>query len=31
MKVKESHAILKLNGAYQLLVYGDEVNLMGII
>jgi hypothetical protein len=31
MKVKENHVGLKLNGAYQLLAYGDDVTLMGII
>jgi hypothetical protein len=28
-KVQEDHVVLKLNGTLQLLVYADDVNLLG--
>jgi hypothetical protein len=28
-KIEENHAGMKLNGAHQLLVYADDVNLLG--
>jgi retron-type reverse transcriptase len=29
-KVQENHVRLKLNGTHQLVVYADDVNLLGI-